>query len=48
MCVQQPLRLLCIEALLVHVSPELVSMHPQHIHCSVVRVLTYVLVHDRC
>ena len=46
--VKQPLRLFCVQILLVRVLSELVCVSAHHVHSSVVHFLVYVLVHNRC
>ena len=48
MHVKQPLHLLRVQILLVHVLAEHVRMSSQHVHCSVVHLLVHILVHNRC
>ena len=44
MSIKQPLHLLGIQVLLVHVLPELVRVRAQHVHGPVVHLLVHVLV----
>ena len=48
MHVKQPLHLLRVQILLMHVLAEHVRMSSQHVHCSVVHLLVHILVHNRC